>query len=170
MLVFAQQRLTRVQVGCFHPLYDMCSPNVSLPFQMMTLRWNKLYNQVLGLRRRLSLGFMSLNLNIPLSEYGSAHCFFWPIISQTGCHGIPITSFSAGLRCLHYHRRAFLCFRHQGEEANSYYDSALPSPEKSDLCSVAKKIKTSSNSEQFPIIADQYFYLSLINNWLIKRH
>lgn len=154
MLVFVlcdvQQHLTRVQVGFFHLLYDIYSPNISLHFQMTTLRLNKVYNQVLGLIRRLSLGFMSLNLNIPLSEYRSAHCFFWPIILQTGCHGILITSFSAGLRCLHYHRRAFLCFCHQGEEANSYYDSALPSPEKSDLCSVAKN----QNKQQQRAVSD----------------
>lgn len=52
MLVFVlcdiQQHLTRVQVGFLHLLYDIYSPSISLHFQMMTLRLNELYNQVLG--------------------------------------------------------------------------------------------------------------------------
>lgn len=138
VLCDVQQHLTRVQVEFFHLLNDIYSTNVTLHFQMMTLRLNKLCNPILGLIRWLSLGFMSLNLNTPLSGYRSAHCFLWPIILQTGCHGILITSFSAGLRCGYITTGEHFVSRHQGEEVNSYCDSTLPSPEKSDFWSVAK--------------------------------
>lgn len=51
-------------------------PNVSLHLQMMTLRLNMYNNYVSSLISWLSLGFMSLNLNIPFSKCFYARCIF----------------------------------------------------------------------------------------------